>query len=213
MTHLLRRNIFAQAGFTMIELLVVIAVIGVLSVAVLSSINPIEQINKGRDTRSRSDAAQLLNASDRYFSIHEVYPWNVDNGSYTAADPAYESQFIFDAGGYDQESGVDPIDDWGWVDILGDTAEVKSGFVNRLKNDDGAGAVKYYIYKGPLSNDSVYVCFKPASFAFAQESKKSCEGALSADFPADTACPTAVNCRTPGAAVPQGANACMVCLP
>ena len=196
----------------MIELLVVIAVIGVLSVAVLSSINPIEQINKGRDTRSRSDAAQLLNAADRYFSIHEVYPWNVANGSYTPADTDYESEFIFDAGGYNAEGGT-AIDDWGWVDILGDTAEVKSGFVNRLKDDDGAGAVKYFIYKGPLSNDSVYVCFKPSSFAFAQESKKSCEGTLSADFPSATACPAAVNCTTAGAAVPQGANACMVCLP
>src|SRR5690606_2962307 len=64
------------AGFTMIELLVVIAVIGVLAVAVLSSINPIEQINKGRDTRTRSDAAQLINAIDRYFAVHELYPWN-----------------------------------------------------------------------------------------------------------------------------------------
>jgi prepilin-type N-terminal cleavage/methylation domain-containing protein len=212
MTHFIRRNFLAQAGFTMIELLVVIAVIGVLSVAVLSSINPIEQINKGRDTRARSDAAQLLNAADRYFSIHEVYPWNVDNGSYTAADEDYESEFIFDAGGYNAEGGT-AIDDWGWVDILGDTAEIKSGFVNRLKDDDGAGATKYFIYKGGESNDSVYVCFKPASFAFSQESKKSCEGSLSADFPADTACPNAVNCRTPGADVPQGANSCMVCLP
>ena len=68
-----------SAGFTMIELLVVIAVIGVLAVAVLSSINPIEQINKGRDTRSRSDAAQLISAVDRYFAIHEKYPWNEDD--------------------------------------------------------------------------------------------------------------------------------------
>ena len=50
-------SLSSKAGFTMIELLVVIAVIGVLAVAVLSSINPIEQINKGRDTRTRSDAA------------------------------------------------------------------------------------------------------------------------------------------------------------
>jgi prepilin-type N-terminal cleavage/methylation domain-containing protein len=58
-------------GFTMIELLVVIAIIGVLAVAVLSSINPIEQINKGRDTRARSDAAELLAASERYFTTSE----------------------------------------------------------------------------------------------------------------------------------------------
>ena len=50
----------SNLGFTMIELLVVISVIGILATAVLSSINPIEQINKGRDTRTRSDAAQLI---------------------------------------------------------------------------------------------------------------------------------------------------------
>lgn len=212
MKNIFRHPLLAQAGFTMIELLVVIAVIGVLSVAVLSSINPIEQINKGRDTRSRSDAAQLINAVDRYFSIHEVYPWNVANGSFTPGDTDYEAEFILDAGGYNAEGGT-AIDDWGWLDVLSDTAEVKTGFVNRLKDDDGASAVKYFIYKGDQSNDTVYVCFKPTSFAFAQESKRSCEGTLGSDFPSDTACPNTQNCRTPGADVPLGSDACMICLP
>ena len=84
------KRILAQLGFTMIELLVVIAVIGVLAVAVLSSINPIEQINKGRDTGHRSDAAQLINAIDRYYAIHEIYPWNdaTYNTLLTVSQPA-----------------------------------------------------------------------------------------------------------------------------
>ncbi len=92
-----------SAGFTMIELLVVIAVIGVLAVAVLSSINPIEQINKGRDTRTRSDAAQLISAVDRFFATQETYPWNVANAgacpAYTTGDTDYISEFIFDETG------------------------------------------------------------------------------------------------------------------
>ncbi len=147
------------AGFTMIELLVVISVIGVLAVAVLSSINPIEQINKGRDTRTRSDAAQLINAVDRYYAIHEVYPWNTDNGAYTAASALPEDAFE-EAGG---QAG------WGWVQILEDTAEVKQGFVNRVIADD-----EIRIFKAQGANETMYACFEPTSQAFQQEAVTNC---------------------------------------
>lgn len=64
-----------RLGFTMIELLIVIAVLGILAVAVLAANNPIEQINRGRDTGSRSDAEQLLSAIDRYYAGKGYYPW------------------------------------------------------------------------------------------------------------------------------------------
>jgi prepilin-type N-terminal cleavage/methylation domain-containing protein len=148
-----------MAGFTMIELLVVISVIGILAVAVLSSINPIEQINKGRDTRTRSDAAQLINAADRYFAIHESYPWNDDNATngYTGV------------GEYEDAFDHEPEDGWDWAQVLVDTAEVKEGFVNRLTNDDSL-----YVFKTDDSNATMYACFKPTSFAFKQEAYKNC---------------------------------------
>lgn len=155
-------------GFTMIELLVVIAVIGVLAVAVLSSINPIEQINKGRDTRTRSDAAQLINAVDRFFAIHEVYPWNLDSEdgtSYTASDPEYTALFEHA-----------PTDSWGWVERLVTTAEVKEGFTNRLENDD-----TYYIQKAAGSNETMYVCFEPTSQAFKLEAETNCTNGTTPD--------------------------------
>ena len=62
-----------NSGFTLIEMLIVIAVIGVLAVAVLSAINPIEQMRKARDTRRRSNAAELLNALERYYATNEDY--------------------------------------------------------------------------------------------------------------------------------------------
>src|SRR5690349_12572537 len=108
LTALLNSLMSYSPGFTMIELLVVISVIGVLAVAVLSSINPIEQILKSRDTRTRTDAANLINATDRYFAIHEVYPWNTTTGTYTAADPDYDTEFTF----------TGSADDWDWVDVL-----------------------------------------------------------------------------------------------
>ena len=54
---------------------IVIPSILFLQLAVLSAINPVEQINKGRDTGLRSDAAEMVNAIERYFAVHEFWPW------------------------------------------------------------------------------------------------------------------------------------------
>ena len=60
-----------KKGFTLIEMLIVIAVIGILAIAVLSAINPVEQTRKARDARRRSNAAELLNAAERYYTTYE----------------------------------------------------------------------------------------------------------------------------------------------
>src|SRR3972149_6448515 len=75
------QKISNKAGFTMIELLIVIAILGILAVAVLASINPIEQINRGRDTGSRSDAEQLISAIDRFYAAKGYYPWMLNGSS------------------------------------------------------------------------------------------------------------------------------------
>ena len=67
----LKRNL----GFTLVELLIVIGLLGAIALIVIAAINPIEQINRGRDTGSRSDAEQLLSAFDRYYTSQEKYPW------------------------------------------------------------------------------------------------------------------------------------------
>lgn len=148
------------AGFTMIELLVVIAVIGVLAVAVLSSINPIEQINKGRDTRTRSDAAQLINAVDRYYAIHEVYPWDTQNGTTPAT-------------AYDHNGGAG---EWDWLDLLVDTAEVKAGYTNRVIEDD-----TIRVFKAAGTNETMYACFLPTSQAFRLEAMNNCASGATPD--------------------------------
>ena len=68
------KKLTTQLGFTMIELLIVITILGILAVAVLSAINPIEQIRRARDTSSQSDAEQLLSAIDRYNAFQGVFP-------------------------------------------------------------------------------------------------------------------------------------------
>lgn len=195
----LLQKLRAQAGFTMIELLVVIAVIGVLSVAVLSSINPIEQINKGRDTRSRSDAAQLISAVDRYFAIHEAYPWNEANatptaggfgsswganGTYAAASSPYvtpptgstngnldyRSQFEFNEA---DGTSVTADYNWSWLIPIVNTAEVKESFATRMaKVTDNTN---FYVYKPEGANKTMYTCFEPSSFSFDLEASKRCD--------------------------------------
>ncbi len=86
------KRLHRQLGFTMIELLIVITILGILAVAVLSAINPIEQINRGRDTGRQSDAEQLLSAIDRYNAFQGYFPWQID-----ANDPNIA---IMDADGY-----------------------------------------------------------------------------------------------------------------
>jgi prepilin-type N-terminal cleavage/methylation domain-containing protein len=62
-------------GFTLVELLIVIALIAILSVAVLATINPIEQSNKAKDSTVQNDAAEVMNAYERYYTSKASYPW------------------------------------------------------------------------------------------------------------------------------------------
>lgn len=196
-----------QAGFTMIELLVVISIIGILAVAVLSAINPIEQINKGRDTRLRSDAGELLGANERYFSIHEVYPWNetrtgaeaTPNKPYTPSSTVYSSAFTFNGPADLKNVGGT----WNWTYQLADTSEVKPAFVQRIVNDSQLVALR------PAgTNSSIYVCYSPRSYAFQLEAAKACQnGSTLATINSFTLCST-----TDGS-IPVSPNVNYTCLP
>ena len=181
-----------KKGFTMIELLIVIAVLGILAVAVLAAINPIEQINRGKDTGSRSDAEQLIGAVERFYTANGFYPWQK-----TAADIGNTA------------TTWGPVDDT-WIETGGGvavlpklsavgTAEVKESFITRIK------ATTYNTlqrYNRGQQGDSTYVCFLPKSANFETEAGIRCGGTLPTDFP-DTACPAV--CAT--------AKTCYSCLP
>ena len=70
-----------KKGFTLIELLIVITIIGILAVAILSAIDPVEQIRRARDQGKESDAAELLSAMERYYTAFFEYPWDALNES------------------------------------------------------------------------------------------------------------------------------------
>jgi len=78
-----------KTGFTLVELLIVIALIAILSVAVLATINPIEQSNKARDARVQNDAAEVMNAYERYYASNNKYPWMNYAESATGSGAAY----------------------------------------------------------------------------------------------------------------------------
>jgi prepilin-type N-terminal cleavage/methylation domain-containing protein len=184
-------------GFTLIELLIVIAVLGILAVAVLSAINPIEQINRSRDTGSRSDAEQLLGAIDRYYATAGYYPWKT-----SPILPAVSDLTDWAA-----------VDDTLWTDGVtavltklsaAGTGELKQSFTSRVTD---TGYNPMYAYNKGTQGDSTYICFLPKSSAFQSEAGTRCESTtLPEDFPLAGACPG-------GGAACSLAKTCYSCLP
>jgi len=173
----MRKQLTRLAGFTMIELLVVIAVIGILAVATLSAINPIEQINKGKDTRTRSDASELLSAVERYYSTQEQYPWNAATTAvapYAAwtAIPTTTAAFSTDGA-------------LAWIQNLATANEVKPAFASRLYNNYqsktiAAGTNEFVLLKA-ANSDEVRACFVPSSKQFKLEAVRKCCAATAVD--------------------------------
>jgi len=201
----------------MIELLIVIAVLGILAVAVLSAINPIEQINRGRDTGSRSDAEQLLSASDRYYAGKGFYPWANAEDSLNVAttiNPGVPALVPIDSATVAPgEDGVEFLT----VLSAGGAAEIKASFVSRITS---ATYNDLSIYNDGVSGSSTYICFTPKSSSFREEAWKRCvdnaglpgqaPAVMPADFPAG-ACLVGATCTTAATAI--AATGCMICLP
>ena len=194
-------NFKLRTGFTMIELLIVIAVLGVLAVAVLSAINPIEQINRGRDTGSRSDAEQLLSATDRFYTSMGYYPWAEDADSVNnAVTPLTEIETADQQFGDDLQKVLERLS-------AGGTAEIKESFVTRIVAESSN---KLWLYFSGVNGESTYVCFIPKSSSFRTEGYNRCKATVPGDFPT-AACPADNTCTT--AADSSTATGCYVCLP
>lgn len=196
----------------MIELLIVIAVLGILAVAVLAAINPIEQINRGRDTGSRSDSEQLISGIDRFYASKGYYPWTVGAASLNTSTYDVTPGFVV----LDDPAitlGGDAVDMFANLST-GGASELKGAFVSRVTK---TGNNYLSIYNDGVSSSSTYVCFLPKSNAFKEEAWDRCSNDdhtgldnLPTDMPPE-ACPDTSACST--AQTADDAVGCYICLP
>lgn len=170
------------AGFTMIELLIVIAILGILAVAVLAAINPVEQINRSRDTATRSDAEQLIGAIDRFNAMKGYYPW-------VSSPQDAKVQALTEIAAIDSWSFVLPnTNDCNVLERLSDgttegcegTDELKSAYIQKVLATDYN---RLYVANNGGEGESTYVCFTPISKGFKDEAIKRCNGGLPNDYP------------------------------
>jgi len=148
-----------ESGFTLVELLIVIALIGVLAVALVATLNPIEQVNKAKDARYKNDAAELLAAIERYYASNLEYPWvTEDPTSYPNNETAYMAACT------DTDLGICASDcstsDSGGVLIT--TDELKESFMRKEQFQSSTFTNQLHVVKASGST-SVYVCFVPQS--------------------------------------------------
>lgn len=172
----MKNKINKLKGFTLVELLIVIALIAILSVAVLATINPIEQSNKAKDSTVQNDAAEVMNAYERYYANAQSYPWMMYGA--VGSKPTVESAILLrsdsigfgicEAGAY-----TDPAETQATECIstsvnhgeLIKSDELKTAFVGkdefRTVVDDSHPENGLWLYKQAGSGGGVYVCYVP----------------------------------------------------
>lgn len=150
---------FNKKGFTLIELLVVIAVIAVLAVAVLSSINPIEQLNKAKDTGSKSDASEMLNGMERYFATFGCYPWEATGTSPNKRCPTPYNYSQLATMAIGSAAGQSLMQE------LVDKSEIKIQLLTRLSTQTALASTNVLAVTSD-TNQLVHLCFIPASKTF-----------------------------------------------
>lgn len=64
----------SRRGFTLLELLIVITLLIILFLALLVGLNPLQQIFRGYDARSKADLHQLQNVFEDYYTDQGHYP-------------------------------------------------------------------------------------------------------------------------------------------
>lgn len=196
-----------QKAFTLVELLIVIALIAILSVAVLSTINPIEQANKAKDSTMMNDAGEVLNATERYYASNMAsaqYQWsNLADKLSITNDTAllYDSQQAgfglcnvaaassFTACMYDPATATTR-------GVLIDATELKDSFLqknyagNLSKSATPPTEVErlYLVKRDATEGNSIFVCFVPKASANRKNTsglKKIVLGAAWATTPTD----------------------------
>ncbi len=138
----------SRRGFTLIELLIVIALLGALAVGLLATIDPFEQLKKGRDTSTRNTVSEFYDATLRYHSTKGQLPWATASPATFQGVPIYPTA---DGGG----------NLTAYAQNLVDTGELKDKFVELA----GTGNLAK-IFVSSTAPEQVAVCFMPESKSF-----------------------------------------------
>lgn len=136
--------------------MIVIGLLGAIALIVIAAINPIEQANRARDTRFRSDAGQLISAIDRYFAANSEFPWMVVDSNYETDDPV---GFVTAATPIIGVCGATCAADG----VLITSSELKTEFRSRdfIQRSSQGPDRQILIGKATGSSASVYGCFIP----------------------------------------------------
>ena len=192
------------SGFTLVELLIVIALLGVLAAAVLAAINPLEQANRARDAKMRSDASQLLAAIDRYYVSANHFPWFAVGQTDEAAYGFISAATLGVAGPGICGTSCTGIN----YGLLISNNELKSEFMKRDFVSATADTDMIYIGKADAGTSniavSVYACWVPKSKSERTKAKKS----IALDSPVMT---PAADCAT--RTYKDLSTSCVACLP
>src|SRR3989338_2225417 len=63
-----------KKGFSLLEILITVTLLIILSIALLVSLNPWTQINKGWDSKRKSELTQLNKVFEDYYNDKQCYP-------------------------------------------------------------------------------------------------------------------------------------------
>ena len=151
-----------NSGFTLVELLIVITLIAILAVAIVATLNPVEQVNRARDARFKNDASELLAAIERYYASTQEYPWQtVEPGQFTSNSLAFAALGGYAGVGICDGTDADAAGDCTADGVLIDGDELKEQFRSKDQFDSSVTDIdRFYVYKAE-SESSVYVCFIP----------------------------------------------------
>jgi prepilin-type N-terminal cleavage/methylation domain-containing protein len=137
-----------KKGFTLIELLIVIAILGVLAVGLLATIDPFEQLKKGRDTSTRNMLEEFYNGALRYYAINNSFPW----GTVSIGEEALTSAAM--SGSYLQS--------------IVEAGELKQAFL------DSSGLEEILVTS--VAGEDLTICFQPQSKAFRNDANSRYDG-------------------------------------